>query len=157
MLDIQRNHRKLLDIQQNPENIESLQNEYRNLKAENSLLKSELHVTMVKAALMRHYHDTRIPKIDLHSQKTRSIGVNVLLHKLTEDNGEDCVEKIQDLLGRLKYTQPCKIKVPHRLYHENQEFAIPLIVRLTKQSQVKALLRFGPKTDNVEVILQYPT
>ncbi len=75
--------------------------------------------------------------------------------------GEDCVKKIQDLLGRLKYTQPCEIEVAHRLgtYHEKQEFARPVIVRLANQSQVEALLPFGAKAkaENVKVTLQYPT
>ncbi len=50
----------VLDVHQNHETIELLQNECRNLTAENSLLKSEL--TMVKAALMTHDHDIDLLK-----------------------------------------------------------------------------------------------
>ncbi len=71
--------------------------------------------------------------------------------------GENCEALIQDLLKKVQYTEPDEIITAHKLGTYNDKFLGPAIVRLGKQTQADALIRFGLKADGIKVTPQYPT
>ena len=106
---------------------------------------------------MRQSREIELLKQDCTTQEKRWMKVNVLIHKLPEQKDENCETLIQDLLKKVQYTEAYEIITAHRLGTYNDKFSRPVIVRLGKQTQAEALIRFGSKADGIKVTPQYPT
>ena len=95
-----------------------LTNDFCELKAEDTQLKQELH--LIKSVVIKKDKEISELKDSLLDQRSRNMKNNLLLHNVSESQGEDCEETFKTFLRKelnvpIDTTQNLRIERAHRM------------------------------------------
>ena len=144
-------------VNQSQGQIDQLRRDYGVLSEENKSLRED--VNFLKSIVQKQTREITLLKQDVTNQKVRSMGYNALFHNLAEEKDENCEAKVKSLLQKIGYTDPYTVERAHRIgaFIEKARSPRPVVVRMSKQSEAEALIRYAAKNKNkLKVTSQFP-